>query len=302
MRSRIILITLAVLTTLLCCNSQKNKQADDFEIPDSIASDQSLSFQEETMGVIIENLASPVEVAAMLMDLDIPFSAGLLTDTKGVNDLNTNFEKSLILGYLSADLGYLNIYEKTTPIIDYISAIKTLTEHLRVGQFYDFSLLRRLSQQRHDLDSLMYISIRSFNQMNSFMESTRRGFISSLVISGLWIEGMYLATQLALEYPSEELYESIGEQKIIMEDLFTVLKQYKETPRFPELIEKLELLKKEFDAVEITYEAGEPEMVEDENGMLVIQQTETSIVNITEEQLTKIIERTSEIRNHFLNL
>jgi hypothetical protein len=303
MTSRILIIFLAIFASIIGCNPGKERNTrTDFEVPDSVISDSELSFQEETMGVIIENLASPVEVAAMLMDLGIPYSEELIVDTKIIDGLHTNFNKSLVLGYLSADLGYLNIYQKNLPLMDYISSIKNLTDDLNVGQFYDFNTLKRLSEQKHDLDSLMYISVRSFNRMNSYLESTRRGHISALVISGLWLEGMYLATQVAKDADHEELRESIGEQKIIMEDLFAVINKYKEEPGFDELISQFQLLKNEFDPVEITYEPGEPIMEEDENGMLVVTQTEKSMVNISDHQLERIIERTSDIRNHFIHL
>jgi len=303
MISRTTLSLLTISALLICCNPGKRKNTrNDFEIPDSVVTSTELTFQEETMGVIIENLASPVEVAAMLIDLDIPYSEEMLTDARTTDKLNTNFQKSLVLGYLSADLGYLNMYRKNLPVMDYISAIKDLTDDLNVGQFYDFNTLKRLSEQKHDLDSLMYISVRSFNRMNSYLESTNRGYISALVISGLWLEGMYLATQAAINTPSKELHESIGEQKIIMEDLFAVLNKYKDQPGFDDLIAQFQLLKTEFDAVEITYEPGEPEMEEDENGVLVVIQTDKSMVDINDIQLTRIIERTSDIRNHFLNL
>ena len=87
-----------------------------------------------------------------------------------------------------------------------------------------------------------------------------------------------------------------------MEDLFSILKAHRNAPGFPELIEELELLKKEFADVEISYIEGEPEMMEDENGMLVIIQNETSVVNITESQIKSVSERTIKIRNHLLNL
>jgi len=43
-------------------------------------------------------------------------------------------------------------------------------------------------------------------------------------------------------------------------------------------------------------------MMEDENGMLLIIQNETSVVHITESQIKSVSERTTIIRNHLLNL
>lgn len=300
-RKTILLVTGALFLLGACQSKSPKNQETDFEIPDSLVSESYASLQNEAMEGIIENLASPVEVSMMLHNLNVPFLDRMPTNTKNVEDLNTNFQKSLMLGILSADLGYLNIYEKNTPIIDYISSIKFLTDELKVGQFYDFSTLKRLSENKHELDSLMFISVHSFNKMNSFLEKTKRGHISTLVMTGLWVEGMYLATQVIKDYPHQEISESIGEQKLIIEDLFSVLNVYKGIPGFGPLVNELEQLKTLLNEVEITYETGEPETVEDENGMLVIVQNEKSIVRITEKQLNQITSKTAEIRNQLLN-
>lgn len=296
-------ISIVLLGLIMGCNLQKNQsEKDSFDIPDSLLMEPSNEIHKEAMFNVIENLGSPVEVSAMLHDLGVPYYGGLLVPTEKAKTLNTSFDQSLMLGAMSADLGYLNIYMKNTPIIDYISSIKLLSDELEVGQFFDFKTLKRLSENKHDLDSLMFISVHSFNEMNSYLERTHRSAVSTLVITGLWLEGMYLATQVALKHSEETLYESIGEQKIIMEDLFSVLKAHRNTPGFPELIEELELLKKEFAEVEISYIEGDPEMMEDENGMLIIIQNETSLVKITEEQIKNVSKRTAKIRNHLLNL
>ena len=58
-------------------------------------------------------------------------------------------------------------------------------------------------------------------------------------------------------------------------------------------------LKEVFDQVEITYEMGEPETVE-KDGMVMIVQNEKSIVQISDEQLQQIINKTEEVRNKLI--
>ena len=55
----------------------------------------------------------------------------------------------------------------------------------------------------------------------------------------------------------------------------------------------------EFDQVEITYEMGEPETVE-QDGMVMIVQNERSIVHIKDEQMKNIIRKTAEVRNQLI--
>ena len=97
------------------------------------------------------------------------------------------------------------------------------------------------------------------------------------------------------------LQNRIGEQKLNMNNLFLILNAYNSQKQIQDLIATLNEIKVEFDKVEITYEMGEPETVEQE-GMIMIVQNERSIVHITEEQMKKIIRITEEIRNKLIEI
>ena len=145
----------------------------------------------------------------------------------------------------------------------------------------------------------MYISVNSFNNMDAYLRENQRGHLSALMITGIWVEGMYLATQVAKGNPDPVLYNRIGEQKLNMNNLFLILNAYKNQKQIQDLIDTLNEIKKEFDQVEITYEMGEPETVE-QDGMILIVQDERSIVHITDEQMQKIIQVTEKVRNQLI--
>ena len=89
-----------------------------------------------------------------------------------------------MLGIYGADLGYLNIYGKTGNSVDVLSAIKRLADGLRVGQFFDFETLKRLSTSKSNLDSLLFLSVNSYNQIDNYLRNNDRGSISALMITG----------------------------------------------------------------------------------------------------------------------
>ncbi|UCG27464.1 MAG: hypothetical protein JSV24_10880 [Bacteroidales bacterium] len=255
---------------------------------------------EDAMEEIIHNIASPVEIATLVNRLGVPFSRKYLSSIRSTDNLETSFKQAYKLGIYGADLGYLNIYNKTSSAIDYISTIKNLADEINVGQFFDFQKLKRIATSGNELDSLRFLSVRSFNQMDQYLRENDRNNLSTLIISGLWIEGLYLATQIAKEHPHPEITERIGEQKIVLNDLLLLLNFYQQDPKFAELIRDMESIRDEFEEVTITYEIGEPETIE-EDGMLVIVQNETSLVDIKEEQLKSITRKVEEIRNKTIN-
>ncbi|MFW5886217.1 MAG: hypothetical protein ACOCUL_00530 [Bacteroidota bacterium] len=277
-----------------------NKPEDPFEdVPEDVLYDGVKEFHQDAIDDIVQNISSPVEIAALIKSLNIPFSKKYLATTDNIDQYNSSFMKALCLGIYGADLGYLNMYNKTNSSIEYLTAIKKLAEGIKVGQFFDFQLLKRLATNNENLDSLMYISVHSFNEMDHYLRVNKRGNLSSLIITGVWIEGLYLATQVVKENPQEDLAQAIGEQKTILTQLLLILNVYKNDKQFKGLIKDLKDIKNQFDDIKITIEVGEPETIE-KDGMLMIIQNEKSIVHINDEQLNNIIKTTELIRNKII--
>ncbi len=299
MIKKVVYLFLAVIMISSCRSGGDKGKTSDMDVPDSVLNKGVLEISEQSMQNIVQNISSPVEMAALVKDLGVPFSEKYLAPTDNVDNMSTSFQQAFNLGIYGADLGYLNMYNKTSAVIEYISAIKTLADGIRVGQFFDFSTLKRLATNNQNLDSLMYISVHSFNQMDKYLRSNKRSNLSALIVAGVWVEGLYLATQVAKEAPHPELADRIGDQKILLNDLLLILQNYQSDKHFAKLIKELNKIKDEFSGVTITIEKGEPESIE-ENGMLTIVQHDKSIVHITKDQLDNIINTTENIRNRLI--
>ncbi len=300
--NKFILFLIIPFLILASCKNQQNESdfSKEFAVPDSVLHEGELEISQQAMDEIVQNVSSPVEMAALIKSLGVPFSKNHLATTDYVDSYNTNYQKALGLGIFGADLGYLNMYNKTSTVIDYITAIKTLADGLRVGQFFDFTTLKRLATNNENLDSLMYISVQNFNRMDQYLRESNRSNLSSLIIAGIWIESMYLVGEVTRQNPSPELVEKIGEQKIILANLMLILKNYEQDPKFKDLVDDFRDIQALYKDVTITYEKGEPVAVE-EDGMLVIQQNDKSIVDISDEQVFMIIDKTAEVRNNIIN-
>jgi hypothetical protein len=301
MTRRILYFLLIVVSMIACKSSAGNNPEEPFDFGDTVNLVFKSELEQETMQDMVSNLASPVEVAALLTQVGIPFSKSYLAPTEYLNDYNTTFKKAYALGVFGTNLGYLNMYNKNSTVLDYLSAVTTLAEELKVGQFFDFPTLKRLATNNSNLDSLMYLSVKSFNDMDTYLRQNKRSHISTLIITGLWIEGLYLAGEVEKEHPNEEITNRIGEQKIIINDLITILDNYKNDRKFAELIREVEGLRAEFEDVKISVEAGEPQMKE-ENGMLIFVQNEKTVVTVSPETLQRIIARIETLRNKLIQV
>jgi hypothetical protein len=302
MIGRLLLIQLIVVLFIFSCKSSTRKTGE-FVFPeaDSIPVSEAEKLSDEAIDDISRNISSPVEIADILQRMSVPFSTSCLASSIDASRLSTSFEKALKLGILGADLGYLNMYEKTGTAIDVLSSIKKLADGINVGQFFDFETIKRLSLNRSNLDSLLFLSLNSYNQIDKYLREKGRGQLSALMITGVWIEAQYLATQVLKQQPDTILRNRVGEQKIILNDLLLLLAPYcNSSSEFTSLCKNMQELKEKYREIRISYTVGDPVMVE-KDGALVVTQTEESKVEMTDEQLAAIIVICSSIRNRLIS-
>ena len=300
MKEKIFIIICAIFFVVSCKNGNKKGELFVFPEDDSIPLSEAEKLSPEAIADIAKNISSPVEIASLLQMLDVPFSQDYLAASIDANKVATNFNKAIKLGVLGADLGYLNMYEKTASSLDILASIRKLADDINVGQFFDFELIKNLSQNKSNLDSLLFISIGSYEKIDNYLRANDRGQLSALVIIGTWIEGQFLATQVVSKFPDEILSDRIGEQKIILNDLLLLIAPYcSSSQEFSDLCRDLYVLKDRYRDVRITYTQGDPVTIEKDGG-LVVTQTETSVVEMTDDQLKGIIKTTSEIRNRLI--
>jgi hypothetical protein len=288
---------LLIIFLISCGPSGSNENPD---TPDTTKTSK-VQISQEAMNDVIESLPSPVEMAAAIQDLGVPFSKKYLMNPDAADKFDTNFKKSLGLGILSSDLGYLNIYSKTSQIIEFITQIKKIADDLKIGQFFDFQTLKRLATNNENLDSLMFMSVNSFHQMDEHLRNNNRSNLSALVVTGVWLEGIYLATQVHKEKQSKELSDRIGLQKETLGSLINILSVFKSDKNYGKLVDELSELQSAYEPITITITYGKRESKVVEN-RLVIVQNDKSTVEMTPEQLNKIIIITEKVRNKLIAL
>lgn len=286
-----------ITISMISCSGDGDKKID---VPkESLFDDQQMEISQETMEKLIDNVSSPIEMASLIKGAGIAFSKDYISNPDKAENLNTSFEQALRLGILGSDLGYLNMYDKTGMVINYLTAIKSLADNLKVGQFFDFQTLKNLATNSSNLDSLMYMSVSSFNKMDAYLREQKRTSVSAFMVTGVWIEGLYLATQVVKTNPNQKIAERIGDQKNMLENIVIILGNFKKDKDVEILVNNLIELKEAYKDVKVTFEQGEPQQIE-ENGKLVIKQTSKSIVQISDAQLQKIIEVTAKVRNNIV--
>jgi hypothetical protein len=291
-----------ILVGVFACDGKKKPSASEIADVLSNVEIEEPAISDEVIGEFIQQIPSPLEISYLLKESEAKYDKAHLNDPNNVTKYNSNFKRALNLGIYGTDMGYTNIYEQNQDALLYLNAIKKLADDLSIGQFFDINTIKRLATASSNLDSLLLITTKNFNSINSFLQGQKRSSLSVLLLTGGWLEALHILCSVAEKNPSNaQLKETIGEQKIIMENVALLLSFYVESdPNIRQLSEDLEELKAAFEEIEIRRVYREPTYTV-VNGMLVIQDNSSSEVLITDENVVNIREVTKKIRKQIIN-
>jgi hypothetical protein len=292
-----LLLSILVLLMYACGSEEKSAEQAMLE---SLEAEEESSPQvdEQSLQAILEQIPSPLEVAVLLKEMETNYDPTILNSPDKIANYNSNYEKAMNLGVYGTDLGYTNIYEQNQDALGYLTAIRDLADGLSIGQFFNFGVIKRLATNSRNLDSLLLITTKNFNDINTYLQNQQRTNLSVLLLTGGWIEALHILCQVSEKYPeSRALKERIGEQKIIMDQIMLLLSEYgKINPNIKDLEKQMQQLQTVFNDIEITQTYSESKMVE-VDGIMMIQNESKTEINITDEHLNDINQITAEIRN-----
>jgi hypothetical protein len=250
---------------------------------------------------IIQQIPSPLEISLLIKDSGTKYNNQMLNSPRNISRYNNNYKKALNLGIYGTDLGYTNIYNQNQDAIYYLDAIRDLAHGLSIGQFFDIGTFKRLATKSDNLDSLLLVTTRNFNNVNDYLQKQRRANLSILFLTGGWLEAMHIMCQVSLnDSHNVALKEKIGEQKIILGSVKQLLAYFKDTdPNIEVLYLDIMRLDQVYSQISINHTYAEP-TVEEVNGVLVFRDNSTTTIDITDNHVKEIRAITESIRNKII--
>lgn len=298
------IVIIGVILALFSSACGSSKKTDDQAFLDGLdtAKAEGPSISEGVIGDILQQIPSPLEISVLLKESGKKYNVSYLNSADNISKYNSNYKKALNLGVYGTDLGYTNIYEQNQDGVKYMGSIKELADGLNIGQFFDIETIGRLATNSKNLDSLLLITTQNFNSINHYLQTQNRSNLSVLFLTGGWLEALHITCEVAQANPTnKQLQETIGEQKIILENILLLLSFYKESDQnMASLLTDMEELKKIYDKVNITYTYKESTF-EIVDGVMVIKDNSSSTIDIKPEDITNIRATTIAIRNKIIS-
>lgn len=172
-------------------------------------------------------LPSPLQIALIFKRSGLKYKAGITHDAKKQNDYATSYKQSIALGVYSSDLAYCVLNKEKQEAINYMNAVKAMSDKLGMSSVFDSeSLLKRFETNITVEDSVMDILSDIQSKSDDFFSSNDRQMNAAIVFSGAWTESMYIASKVGDADKKKNLPVQLADQLGILQNLVKELKKH----------------------------------------------------------------------------
>jgi hypothetical protein len=195
-------------------------------------------------------LPTSAEVIRMLTDLEVGFIIGIANPVENSKKYFSSTTRAINLGVYGADLSYATLYNMQQDVINYLDAIRSLSNELNMSKVYNEDLYDKIKQNFDNRDELVNILTTAFNDTYGYLADNDQQPLALLVVGGAWVEGMYLTTHV-----SEAAYQVAGISKVLLEQkksfelYLEITKPYLTDPSVGDFVKLLDPVKKVYDGL-----------------------------------------------------
>jgi hypothetical protein len=292
----VLAVALLMALMLASCRSggkNANKEADSLTVPGANAAVYEDIKQAEK---IFYTLPSPLESAMLIKSAGAVFNDDLLNPIENTNKYNTNKSMALNLGIYTCDLSFASLYDQTQLIINYMNAAKKMADGLGILDAIEQADIDKLEENIHNTDVIMDIVSQTYLNSNSYLEDNGQPAVAAMVLTGGWLEGLYISTQLIdmKDFNGNKLVGRIIDQKLSVNILIDLLESSKGHPAIDELIIQVKKVKVIFDKITIKTSPVRPEYDQATNVTVLKSEVQS---DLTPEVFKELSAAVSEIRS-----
>ena len=242
---------LTIAVALVSCNSANNEKSDS-----TVSADTTKTINKEKSSKakkVFATIPEPAETTKLLKDAGAKYNASYLNPVENASKYSSVKAKALNLGIYGSDLSFISLYDQTQEALLYLKCTNTLASALGINGAFDENTTTRIQNNMDKKDSLMAIISQSYWTADSYLVDNGQPGVSSMIVAGGWVEGLYIATRVASATKNEGIVAQIGQQKTSLTNLLELLDNSKtENAGVVEVIKSLNDLKAVFESADAT--------------------------------------------------
>lgn len=185
----------------------------------------------------------PAPSALIVLNMLNEAGAGYIFDITNKTEYAENYlttrQKALALGVYSADISYVSLYQQKEEASAYAKVFQQLLEELQISVF-DASYMERYQNNLEFKDSLINLVNDAINKANKQLNSNDRVDIALFVLTGSWIETVFLIEK-TIEFSTNKapLVQIVLKNKQMLEKIISLLELKKDDEDFADLYDTL---------------------------------------------------------------
>jgi len=247
-----------------------------------------------SIGGKIFSIPSPVEFSLLLKKSGAKYNATILNKESNVSLYTTKYSQALNLGVYGADLGYTSIYDHSDDATKYMKNVNKLLSNLGLMDAFEKSTLDRIKKNIDNKDSLLQLVSSTYRDCDHYMKDHDMEAEGALIVTGGWLESMYLAVNSIGSTPHKDILKRIAEQKLSIDNLLEMVGMHRTSDDIELLYNKLFEIKEQYDKVTFKYTFVKPE-TDNVNKVTTIKSTTEP--QISDEVYKAIAEKITSLRN-----
>ena len=244
------------------------------------------------------SIPSPIQTALLIQKSGVAYDKAILNAGSKNSQYISDFSKSLNLGIYGADLGYVSMYNQTQDALGYLGAVKQLADKLGVSAAFDQNTMKRINDNISNKDSMLVLVGIAYRASDAYLKTNKRPEISSLILTGGWIESMHFSISAYKAKPTDEVKYRIAEQKQALGSLIKLISSHNLADAAG-LVKDLEDLAKVYEGITTKYNFVEPTTDEAKKTTYINSTTE---ITINPEQIEQISSKILAIRDKIINV
>ncbi len=255
----------------------------------------------ENIRTVLYSIPSPIETAAMVKMSGVDFNNAAMNNPNKVGDYNTTKSQAFNLGVYGSDLAYSSIFEQSQEALQYFSAVKLLSDELGVSGVINDENISRFERNIENRDSLMVFVNEIFWAIDATLVEEDRGYVSAIVMSGGWIEAVYIILKNGNGLEGEDLDRIkvlLADQHYSLENILKLISAYEDNSNLLVLSGELSKLNDLFGR--IIKQENSTDVNRDESGKVVIG-GQANEITISEDLLEQIFTEVNQIRDKYVN-
>ena len=285
----LILMSIAFFLFLQSCSINSNKKSgkdDSDEIDSNILLTSTIE--------VFNTIPSPVMAAQLINNAGVKFDEKILNPVKNVPYYETSQSMALNLGVYCADLSFTSFYDQKQITMDYLAAIKTIADGLGLINLLKQEDIIKLEENIYNKDSIKVLIENIFLSSGQFLNENNRPQIALMVEVGGWIEGIYIAMQLAKQsgHINKELVDRISEQRSSLLLVISSLENFSKIEQINNVLIDMNKLKVIYDKMIVPVD-------EDSKTKNTLTSENNTTANITPEIFLSLYHEINRIRNSY---